>query len=135
MDKTGKNQDQNDFLRAKFEQLRHLCEEDQVSEKILDQLGELENHLFVNDEVVEKKISAQFSIYPLRQPKLSPTINQALSTLERHDLQCIPGSMSTLVIGRESVLWPVLREVFAKAAENGEVVMIVTFSNACPIPA
>lgn len=135
MDKIDKNQDQNKILMAKIEQLRYLCEEGQVSEKILDQFKELEIYLSGGDAVEEKKISAQFSIYPLRQPKLSPTINQALSTLESHNLQCMPGSMSTLVIGGEGALWTALREVFTKAAENGEVVMIVTFSNACPLPA
>lgn len=82
----------------------------------------------------ENEISAQLSIYPLRQPSLSPTINEALRVLGDYGLRLIPGSMSTLIIGEEAILWEALQEVFSNAKTHGEVVMIVSISNACPKP-
>ena len=78
-------------------------------------------------------LSAQVSLYPLRQPRLSPVIDEALNTLKAHGLDIIPGAMSTLVSGEEEPLFAGLKEVFRRTAEQGELVMIVTMSNACPV--
>lgn len=40
--------------------------------------------------------------------------------------------MSTLIAGDEAAVWEALRAAFAAAAANGETVMVVTVSNACP---
>ena len=79
------------------------------------------------------QISAQFSLYPLRQEKLSPAIESAWKVLEEKGLDFQKGSMSTVVSGEAEDVFPAIREVFVKSAEKGQVSMVVTFSNACPI--
>lgn len=79
-------------------------------------------------------ISAQVSLYPLKQAKLSPTINEVLRIFHSHGLDVQPGTMSTLVAGDDCLVFAALQEAFQRVAEKSQVVMIVTFSNACPIP-
>lgn len=43
--------------------------------------------------------------------------------------------MRTLVTGTTAELFPALRAAFEEASENGDLVMVVTVSNACPEPA
>jgi len=42
--------------------------------------------------------------------------------------------MSTLIAGEDAEVFAALQEAFHCAAEQGQVVMVVTFSNACPVP-
>jgi hypothetical protein len=42
--------------------------------------------------------------------------------------------MSTLMWGEEQVVFAAMQEAFHRAAEHGDTVMTVTFSNACPWP-
>jgi hypothetical protein len=42
--------------------------------------------------------------------------------------------MSSVVMGDDDQLFDALKTAFQEAAEQGEVVMIVTLSNACPVP-
>jgi uncharacterized protein YqgV (UPF0045/DUF77 family) len=79
------------------------------------------------------QISAQISLYPLRQPKLSPAIEEAWKILEDNQLDLNKGKMSTVVNGEAEKVFRATKEVFLKAAELGPVSMVVTFSNACPI--
>jgi len=79
------------------------------------------------------QISAQISLYPLKQPRLSPAIDAAWMTLEENQLDLKKGEMSTVVSGEAEKVFGALKEVFLKAAELGPVSMVVTFSNACPI--
>ena len=79
-------------------------------------------------------ITAQVSLYPLGQATLSPTIDKALDILREHELEVRPGSMSTLISGESSVVFQALQSAFEQSAKQGEAVMMVTFSNACPIP-
>jgi uncharacterized protein YqgV (UPF0045/DUF77 family) len=78
--------------------------------------------------------SAQISIYPLRQEHLRPAIEFVRSSLEKQELAPEVGPMSTIVTGESSAIFAALGEAFAKAAGDGQVVMTVTISNACPIP-
>jgi uncharacterized protein YqgV (UPF0045/DUF77 family) len=78
-------------------------------------------------------ISAQISIYPLRQEHLSPAIEAVRGALEAHGLQPEVGSMSTVVTGVVEDVFAALQEAFSQAATTGHVVMTVTVSNACPI--
>jgi len=121
-------------LITKLAQIKHLCTEKGIGFEIIEQLDSLENMLM--DEVVDEQadLSAQLSVYPLRQPSLLPTINETLEILEGFDLTVIPGSMSTLILGNENMLWAGLHKVFSAASTHGDVVMIVTISNACPHP-
>jgi uncharacterized protein YqgV (UPF0045/DUF77 family) len=78
-------------------------------------------------------ISAQLSVYPLRQDQLSPAIQAVRQVLTAAGLQPEVGPMSTLVTGEVEVLFTALREAFLRAAAMGHVVMSVTLSNACPV--
>jgi uncharacterized protein YqgV (UPF0045/DUF77 family) len=79
------------------------------------------------------QISAQISLYPLRQERLSPTIEAALKILENSQLGLDKGGMSTIVTGECDEVFRSLEKVFRNSAERGPVSMVVTFSNACPI--
>jgi uncharacterized protein YqgV (UPF0045/DUF77 family) len=78
-------------------------------------------------------ISAQVSLYPLRQQSLSPAIDRTLAVFRSRDLQVAPGPMSSVVSGEDDVLFAALKEAFRAACAGGDVVMAVTFSNACPV--
>ena len=79
-------------------------------------------------------ISAQVSLYPLRQVDLGPAIRDAVRTFRDYELETLVGAMSTIVGGEESKVFAALQAAFRRAAEQGDVVMVVTFSNACPRP-
>ena len=79
-------------------------------------------------------ITAQVSLYPLRQESLSPAIDAAVATFQEHDLDVEPGPMSTLITGDDVAIFGALQEAFREAAGQGHLVMVVTFSNACPVP-
>lgn len=78
-------------------------------------------------------ISAQVSMYPLRQDHLSPAIKAVQKALEDRGLQPEVGPMSTLVTGAVEDVFAALQEAFTQAAATGHVVMTITVSNACPI--
>lgn len=73
-------------------------------------------------------ISAQVSLYPLRQAHLSPAIQAVRDALTAAGLQPQVGPMSTMVTGEATVVCAALH-----AAATGQVVMTVTLSNACPV--
>ena len=78
-------------------------------------------------------IAAQVSIYPLREGRLSPSINRALDVFRAQGLEVAPGAMSSVISGDDEALFAALKEVFRQTSEEGEVVMVVTLSNACPV--
>ena len=78
-------------------------------------------------------ISAQISVYPLRQEHISPAIDAVREALETRGLQPEIGAMSTIVTGEAKDVFVALHEAFDRAASTGHVVMTVTVSNACPI--
>ena len=78
--------------------------------------------------------SAQIAIYPLRQERLSPTVEAVQQALRENGLWAELGPMSTYVVGEEQAIVAALQEAFARASGLGHVVMTVTISNACPIP-
>lgn len=80
-------------------------------------------------------IAAQVSLYPLRSAHLSPAIDRALAVFREHGLDVRPGTMSTVLSGDDAAVFGALREAFASVAGEGqEIVMVVTVSNACPVP-
>ena len=79
------------------------------------------------------QISAQISLYPLKQERLSPAIERAWKILEESQLGLKKGEMSTVVSGETEEVFRAIKEVFLKTAELGPVSMVATFSNACPI--
>jgi NAD-dependent dihydropyrimidine dehydrogenase PreA subunit/uncharacterized protein YqgV (UPF0045/DUF77 family) len=80
-------------------------------------------------------LAAQVSLYPLRQESLSPAIDEALRVFREHRLEVQPGAMSSVITGADADLFAALQEAFRRVAEQGHVVMAVTLSNACPVPA
>ena len=79
-------------------------------------------------------ITAQVSLYPLRQASIGPPIRRAVRVFREAGLQTRIGAMSTLVWGEEPVVFTALQEAFHQAAESGDTVMVFTLSNACPSP-
>ena len=79
-------------------------------------------------------ITAQVSLYPLRQVSIGPPIRAAVRVFRDHGLETRIGEMSTLVWGEEQAVFAALQEAFHQAAECGDVVMTLTLSNTCPEP-
>jgi uncharacterized protein YqgV (UPF0045/DUF77 family) len=123
-----------DRLKKQFSRVKSLCKARDADNQIIEELEILEEMVLGEEERDQKPLSAQLSIYPLRQPSLSVTINEALDVLKGFGLKTIPGSMSTLILGKSNDLWKALKKVFSIASEHGQVVMIITLSNACPKP-
>ena len=79
-------------------------------------------------------ITAQVSLYPLRQKSVGSAVREAVRVLREHGLETRIGEMSTLAWGEEQVVFAALQEAFCRAAERGDTVMVVALSNACPSP-
>jgi uncharacterized protein YqgV (UPF0045/DUF77 family) len=77
-------------------------------------------------------IAAQVSVYPLRQPSIGQSIERALEELAEHRVELRKNSMSTIVSGDQDEVFAALRAAFRAASEEGDTVMVVTLSNACP---
>ena len=77
--------------------------------------------------------SAQLSVYPLRQDRLGPAVETVRAALAARGLKPQVGPMSTIVVGKDALIFAALGEAFAKAASLGEFVMTVTISNARPV--
>ena len=78
-------------------------------------------------------LTAQVSIYPLRQTHLSPAIDRALGIFREHGLEVTAGTMSSLVSGSYEALFAAVKEAFQQTASQGDIVMTLTLSNACPV--
>jgi uncharacterized protein YqgV (UPF0045/DUF77 family) len=79
-------------------------------------------------------VTAQVSLYPLRQASIGPPIREAVRILHEHGLGIRIGEMSTLVWGEEEAIFAALQDAFHQVAARGATVMAVTLSNACPSP-
>jgi uncharacterized protein YqgV (UPF0045/DUF77 family) len=79
------------------------------------------------------KVSAQVSVYPLRQQHLTPAVEEIRRAFESHGLDPQVGPMSTVVSADAERLFAGLREGFERVAEMGAVTMVFTLSNACPV--
>lgn len=80
-------------------------------------------------------VSAQISLYPLGVNRLGPPIERAVAALRARGLDPETGTMSTLVFGDDETVFDALRAAFAAAADGDQsVVLVVTVSNACPLP-
>ena len=78
------------------------------------------------------RVSAQISVYPLRQQQLGPAIEAVRTALEAAGLEPEIGPMSTLVRGDVDGVFSALRDAFERTAATGDVAMVLTLSNACP---
>jgi uncharacterized protein YqgV (UPF0045/DUF77 family) len=79
-------------------------------------------------------VTAQISLYPLRQASIGPAIRETVRVFRQRGLKTRMSEMSTLVWGEEQAVFDALQEAFHQAAEHGDTVMTVTLSNACPSP-
>ncbi|MHB1131110.1 MAG: thiamine-binding protein [Chloroflexota bacterium] len=78
-----------------------------------------------------QRVTAQVSIYPLRQERLGPAVDAFLTGLRAHDVVIETGPASTAVSGGLDAVFAALRDGFAAAADSGECALVVTLSNAC----
>lgn len=79
-------------------------------------------------------VTAQVSLYPLRQEHIGTAITAAVTRFKEDGLEVGEGAMSTTVGGELDAVLESLRNAFADAAARGAVVLVVTLSNACPVP-
>lgn len=79
-------------------------------------------------------ISAQVSLYPLRQADFAPAIDAAREAFRAHGLDATTGTMSTVVAGEADTVFDALKSAFQSAAAHGDVVMVTSVSNCCPLP-
>ncbi len=77
-------------------------------------------------------VSAQISIYPLRQERLRPAVSAVREALKARGLSPDVGAMSTVVTGDSAAVFSAIQEAFEAAAAKGDTVVTVTVSNACP---
>jgi uncharacterized protein YqgV (UPF0045/DUF77 family) len=82
-----------------------------------------------------KPVSAQVSLYPLRQARLGPAVSKALEAFSARGLEVRPGTMSTVIAGDSNAVFDALKAAFESAAAIGDVVMVASISNCCPAPA
>jgi len=80
------------------------------------------------------KISAQLSVYPLRQTELTPGISTALDAISEHHVDKEIGAMSTMVWGEDEEVFRAILGAFRNAASVGKTTMVITVSNASPWP-
>ena len=78
-------------------------------------------------------VSAQVSLYPLRQQDLTPFIDRTIRFFQEQGLQTEPGPMSTRVTGPVDGVFDAVKEAFKRVAHEGQMVLVVTYSNACPV--
>jgi uncharacterized protein YqgV (UPF0045/DUF77 family) len=78
------------------------------------------------------RVSAQISVYPLRQEHLGPAVEAVRLALNSGGLEAEVGPMSTLATGDADRIFAALRDAFERAATMGDVAMVCTLSNACP---
>jgi uncharacterized protein YqgV (UPF0045/DUF77 family) len=78
-------------------------------------------------------VSAQISVYPLRRQHIGPVVGTVAAVLAGQGLEPQIGPMSTMIIGEHEKVFAALGKAFAQAAEDGELVMSATISNACPV--
>lgn len=80
-------------------------------------------------------IACQMSLYPLGSGDFTALISAAVESLEPlkdRGLRIDVGSMSTVVIGPDDVVWQAVRLLFDTAAKDGNpIVLTTTFSNEC----
>ena len=77
-------------------------------------------------------VQAEISLYPLRTDDLGNAIEAFLRELKAAGLMVQPGSMSSIVSGDVNAVFSTMGAAFAATAEEGQVVLVMKVSNACP---
>lgn len=79
-------------------------------------------------------VTAQVSVYPLRQEEVTPGIGAALDAIAQSGVEHEAGVMGTMVWGEGEAVFRAIKEAFFRASSVGGTTMVVTISNACPYP-
>ena len=80
-------------------------------------------------------VSVQFSVYPLREMHLSLAIKKTVEILKSFGLSVEVGLMSSIAYGESEIVFKAFQKVYEEVAPNSHIVLIITLSNACPVPA
>ena len=75
---------------------------------------------------------AEISPYPLRTNDPSDAIQSFLGERRAADLLVRQGSMSSMVAGNVDAVFKTVGAAFKTVAEDGQVVLMMKVSNACP---
>jgi len=70
----------------------------------------------------------------LGQDDLEPAIQAVWAAFQRREVDYEVGPMSTIAWGEDADVFAALQDGFKEAAKSGPTVMVVTLSNACPVP-
>ena len=79
-------------------------------------------------------VSVQFSIYPLREKHLSPAISRVVEIIKGFGLPVETGLMSSTTYGESKVVFKAFKRVYDEVSLASHVAIIMTLSNACPLP-
>ena len=77
-------------------------------------------------------VQAEVSLYALRTSDLGQAIESFLGELKGAGLTVQPGNMSSTVAGDVDAVFSSVGAAFKAVAENGQVVLVMKVSNACP---
>ena len=78
------------------------------------------------------QVGLQFSVYPLRQEHLHPTIEAAVQAAAREGVDVTVGRLSTFAPGEEDSVFAAVRAAFDAARSFGPAVIVVTLSSGLP---
>ena len=115
-------------------EIEKLCLVESNPESIFGKLNKMESLLQSNQINEGLAISAQISLYPLKQAVINQSINETIQIFRDFGLEVMPGAMSTVIAGSEELIWRAVQNAFRVATKHGETVMTLTISNACPWP-
>ena len=77
-------------------------------------------------------VQAEISLYPLQTQEIGKAIDGFVGGLECAGLTVRKGSMSTTVSGDVDAVFAAAGKAFRTVADNGQVVLVLKVSNACP---
>jgi len=77
-------------------------------------------------------VQAEISLYPLRTNDLGDAIEEFIGELKTAGLTVQPGNMSSTVAGDSDAVFSTVGTAFKAVAEDGQVVLLMKVSNACP---
>jgi len=78
------------------------------------------------------RVQAEVSLYALRTPNLTDSIQAFCDALAESGLEVRSGPMSTLVAGESAQVFAALGAAFERVAAGRDVVLAAKVSNCCP---
>ena len=77
-------------------------------------------------------VQAEVSLYPLQTQEIGKAIDGFVGDLERAGLTVRKGNMSSTLSGDVDAVFATVGEAFRTVAGDGQVVLVLKVSNACP---